>query len=37
VDDVRVFYDVQEGRVEILAIVMKSDAASWLETMGEEP
>ncbi len=34
-DDVRVFYDVTEDRVEILAIVPKSDANQWLERYGE--
>jgi hypothetical protein len=28
VDEMRVFYDVELGRVEILAIVMKSDVAA---------
>ena len=35
VGEVRVFYDVHERRVEVLAIVMKSDAASWLEEVGQ--
>jgi mRNA interferase RelE/StbE len=30
VDEVRVFYDVTEGTVEILAIVSKAQAAAWL-------
>jgi addiction module RelE/StbE family toxin len=30
VGDVRVFYDVAEGAVEILAIVAKSEASKWL-------
>jgi hypothetical protein len=30
VDDVRVFYDVAGARVEILAIVLKSEAEAWL-------
>ena len=34
VDDIRVFYDVQKRRVEILAIVMKPDAAAWLAREG---
>jgi mRNA-degrading endonuclease RelE of RelBE toxin-antitoxin system len=34
VDDTRVFYDVQEGRVEILAIVSKAEAQSWLDDEG---
>lgn len=35
VDDVRVFYDVVEGRVEILAIVSKEKAAEWLAREGQ--
>lgn len=35
VDEVRVFYDVTERVVEVLAIVHKSDAQSWLEKVGE--
>jgi len=35
VGEIRVFYDVSEGAVEILAIVPKSQAASWLEAIGE--
>lgn len=35
VGEVRVFYDVGETRVEVLAIVQKSDAGAWLERMGE--
>ncbi len=35
VGDVRVFYDITENVVEILAIVPKSEAASWLEREGE--
>ena len=35
VEDVRIFYDVTGNAVEILAIVEKSQAASWLESMGE--
>ena len=31
VSDVRVFYDVTEAAVEILAIAPKSQAAAWLE------
>ena len=34
-DDIRVFYDVAEKVVEILAIVLKSDADGWLEKQGE--
>jgi mRNA-degrading endonuclease RelE of RelBE toxin-antitoxin system len=35
VGDVRVFYDVTEARVEILAIVAKDHAPSWLDRAGE--
>jgi len=35
VGEIRVFYDVMGNRVEVLAIVPKSEAASWLEEMGE--
>ena len=35
VDDVRVFYDVSDKQVEILAIVSKDDAADWLDEVGE--
>lgn len=35
VGDIRVFYDVEKGSVEILAIVSKSNALSWLEREGE--
>jgi mRNA-degrading endonuclease RelE of RelBE toxin-antitoxin system len=34
VDDVRVFYDVSGTTVEILAIVAKSEAESWLAQFG---
>ncbi|MEO8191959.1 MAG: type II toxin-antitoxin system RelE/ParE family toxin [Acidobacteriota bacterium] len=37
VGDVRVFYDVREGRVEILAVVPKSQAQAWLNQRGSEP
>ena len=30
VDDVRVFYDVTESTVEVLAIVARSEAEAWL-------
>ncbi len=36
VNDVRVFYDVIEGRVQVLAIVSKPDAADWLTNIGTE-
>ncbi|MGH9785913.1 MAG: type II toxin-antitoxin system RelE family toxin, partial [Terriglobia bacterium] len=35
VGDIRVFYDVSESAVEILAIVSKSDAPDWLESIEE--
>ena len=35
VDDVRVFYDVSKRNVEVLAIVMKTDAHAWLAKAGE--
>ena len=34
-DDVRVFYDVTEGVVEVLAVVAKSAADAWLAEHGE--
>jgi mRNA interferase RelE/StbE len=34
VGEVRVFYDVSEGAVEVLAIVAKSEAQSWLSQFG---
>ena len=36
VGDVRVFYDVADGRVEILAIVSKADARDWLAEEGKQ-
>lgn len=35
--DIRVFYDIdgEAETVEILAVIPKSDAATWLEEMGE--
>jgi len=35
IDDVRVFYDVIERKVEVLAIVAKADADAWLSRVGE--
>jgi mRNA interferase RelE/StbE len=35
VGEVRIFYDVSETTVEILAIVPKSEAESWLKSAGE--
>jgi mRNA-degrading endonuclease RelE of RelBE toxin-antitoxin system len=37
VGDVRVFYDVRGERVEILAIVAKTQAQAWLNRGGEKP
>ena len=34
VDDVRVFYDVTDTTVEVLAIVSKAEAESWLSQFG---
>lgn len=34
VDDIRVFYDVTERAVEILAIINKSEADAWLTQFG---
>ncbi len=34
VGEIRVFYDVAEATVEVLAIIPKSKAAEWLEEMG---
>lgn len=34
VGDVRVFYDVSESVVEVLAIVTKSEVESWLKQIG---
>ncbi len=35
VDEIRIFYDVTEDQVKILAIVSKSEAEEWLERRGE--
>src|SRR3989442_12097680 len=35
VDETRIFYDVSERVVEVLAIIPKSQASSWLEQWGE--
>jgi len=34
VDEIRVFYDVKETTVEILAIIQKSEAQKWLDKEG---
>ena len=36
VEAIRVFYDVTEEAVEVLAIVPKPEAAAWLERYGEQ-
>ncbi len=35
IGEVRVFYDVTERKVEVLAIVLKSEAATWLAKHGK--
>jgi mRNA interferase RelE/StbE len=35
IDDVRVFYDINESIVEVLAIVAKSEADAWLIEAGK--
>lgn len=34
-DDLRVFYDVTDDAVEILAVIRKSEADQWLQQFGE--
>jgi hypothetical protein len=36
VDEIRVFYDVVEATVEVLAIIPKFKAAEWLKEGGEK-
>ena len=36
VGEVRVFYDIEEDRVEILAVIDKAEASAWLEAEGQE-
>ncbi len=36
IDEIRVFYDVEEVTVQVLAIILKSEAAKWLERAGEK-
>ena len=36
VEEIRIFYDVAESTIEVLAIIPKSTAAEWLEEMGEK-
>ncbi|VAW31847.1 hypothetical protein MNBD_CHLOROFLEXI01-4209 [hydrothermal vent metagenome] len=35
INDFRLFYDIVEDRVEILAVVSKSEATTWLDEVGE--
>jgi mRNA interferase RelE/StbE len=35
VDDIRVFYDISNSTVEILAVVSKAEANSWLRQHGK--
>ena len=35
VEDIRVFYDVSESAVEVLAIISKADADAWFAQLGE--
>jgi mRNA interferase RelE/StbE len=35
IDDFRIFYDIEENRVEILSIILKSKATQWLKKAGE--
>ena len=35
VDEIRVFYDIRERMVKVLAIAPKSEAAAWLQETGE--
>jgi|SRR5437588_9324083 len=35
VEEIRIFYDVSEGAVEVLAIIPKSQATAWLAQWGE--
>ena len=36
VEDIRMFYDVKEADVEILAIIPKPQASEWLDRHGEK-
>ena len=35
IDDIRVFYDVTDTAVEVLAIISKAQAAEWLQEQGQ--
>jgi mRNA-degrading endonuclease RelE of RelBE toxin-antitoxin system len=36
IDEIQIFYDVSEKRVEILAIISKLKTLEWLEKIGEK-
>jgi mRNA interferase RelE/StbE len=36
VGDLRVFYDVTSGTIEVLAVVSKTEAQAWLDREGEK-
>jgi mRNA-degrading endonuclease RelE of RelBE toxin-antitoxin system len=36
VEEIRVFYDIVEATVEVLAVIPKSRATEWLEEVGEK-
>jgi mRNA interferase RelE/StbE len=36
IDDIRVYYDVIETNVEVIAIISKLDSADWLARAGEK-
>jgi mRNA interferase RelE/StbE len=36
VDDIRVFYDIAERTVDVLAIISKSEADAWLAQFGKK-
>ena len=35
IDDFRIFYDIEENRIEILSIILKSKATEWLKKARE--
>lgn len=37
IDEALVFYDINEGTVEILTIIPKSETQEWLKQYGESP
>ena len=37
IGEIRVFYDVSDDTVEVLAVVPKSKASEWLEKVGARP